>query len=114
MLADRPTRVRRLLRPRWLLRPERGKIDPTKGLTKMRRLPSILVAATSLALAGCGNGSSGGDDDNDDTGADRIADHDEAIHTAAEWARDYLGLEFKRLRRGGVIRKELSGILAMK
>lgn len=32
-----------------------------------------------------------------------IAEFDHSVHTAAEWARDYLGLEFKRLRRGGVI-----------
>jgi uncharacterized protein YoaH (UPF0181 family) len=41
------------------------------------------------------------------SGADGIDDLDEAIRTAADWAKENLGLEFERLRKGGVIWKSL-------
>jgi len=45
------------------------------------------------------------------SGADEIDDLDEAIRTAAEWAKDNLGLEFERLRKGGVIWEGIEGKL---
>jgi hypothetical protein len=45
------------------------------------------------------------------SGADRIADPDEAIRVAADWAKENLGLEFERLRKDGAIRKGIEGAL---
>jgi hypothetical protein len=38
---------------------------------------------------------------------DETKDEEEMIRAAAEWARKNMGLEFKRLRKDGVIYREL-------